>query len=168
MGLDRLEQYRQALNRHMDRIEHFMTQYTQNEFIHWKPSPEEWSVMETLCHVEEALNYWSNELKRVIEAGGTEWGRGLQDPIRLKAVEEASQRELPNVRECIHKAQQAALGVLSGLKDEDVDLQAPHRNPKFGVKPMSFLIEHFITEHMEIHAKQLERILEQYRQKMES
>ncbi|WP_245934854.1 hypothetical protein [Paranoxybacillus vitaminiphilus] len=45
-----------------------------------------------------------------------------------------------------------------------MSVEAPHRNPKFGVKPMTFLIEHFITEHLYNHGKQIERNISKYHQ----
>ncbi|BAB05720.1 DinB family protein [Halalkalibacterium halodurans] len=130
------------------------------EDIYWKPSHEEWSVMEILCHVEEMLFYWADEFVRVVEARGAEWGRGLQDEARLKAVSRAKERELTDVIDGILKAGHHAETQLASLSDEDLALQAPHRNPKFGVKPMSFLVEHFIIEHVQGHIRQIERTLE--------
>src|SRR3954463_10781575 len=56
------------------------------ETIRWKPSEEEWSILQILSHASEATPYWLNEVKRVLEQPGVEWGRGLQEANRLAAV----------------------------------------------------------------------------------
>ena len=33
------------------------------ETIRWKPSEEEWSIMQILCHVVEAVPYWLGEIE---------------------------------------------------------------------------------------------------------
>lgn len=134
------------------------------EKVRWKPSAEEWSIMETLCHVEEAVNYWLDELERVVATPG-EWGRGLDHPQRLKAVAEADQRQIADVLAGIDKGKERVKEVFAGLKDEQLNIEAPHRNPKFGVKPMRFLVEHFLVEHMEIHVNQIKRVMGQYEEK---
>ncbi|ANB57778.1 dinB superfamily protein [Anoxybacillus sp. B7M1] len=132
------------------------------DVVRWKPSDDEWSIMEILCHVEEVIGYWTRELVRVIQAGGGEWGRGLNDEARLAAVCQADARA---VSEVIHGIEQAAIWAdeqLATLSDEQLALEAPHRNPKFGAKPMTFLVEHFLTEHLDGHLRQIERNLHRH------
>lgn len=124
-----------------------------------RPAAEAWSVMEILCHVEEILGYWPEELERVLRNKGGDWGRGLQDERRLAAVARADQRTTEDVAAGIRRAGEIAQGKLAGLTAEDLRLEAPHRNPKFGVKPMSFLADHFIVEHLEGHIRQIDRTL---------
>lgn len=124
-----------------------------------KPSEEAWSVMEILCHVEEVLVYWPEELARVLGNKGGDWGRGLQDERRLAAIARADQRTPEDVAEGIRLAGETAHSKLASMTEQDFRLEAPHRNPKFGVKPMSFLADHFIVEHLEGHIRQIERTL---------
>jgi uncharacterized damage-inducible protein DinB len=134
------------------------------EQIRWKPSAEEWSVMETLCHVEEAAHYWLDELERVV-AHPSEWGRGIQDEKRLAAVAQADQRQVADVLSKVGQIQDRVKEVFAKLSDEQMKIEAPHRNPKFGVKPVSFLVEHFLVEHMDIHVKQIQRVMKQYEER---
>jgi hypothetical protein len=48
------------------------------------------------------------------------------------------------------------------MTDKDLEVESPHRLPKFGIKNMDFLVEHFISGHAEVHFKQMERALRQY------
>ncbi|GAA3312527.1 hypothetical protein GCM10020331_000490 [Ectobacillus funiculus] len=42
--------------------------------------------MQILCHLVEAVPYWLDEIERLLETPGKEWGRGLQHEGRLAAV----------------------------------------------------------------------------------
>ncbi|ARK29906.1 DinB family protein [Halalkalibacter krulwichiae] len=153
-----LETYQKEMNEAVEQIINKVEDLSEDVIRH-KPSKEEWSIMEIICHVEEVIPYWMDELVRVVEAKGTEWGRGLQDEARLAAVAQSPMREVPDVLKGIKEAQQYANDQWTKLSDQDLALEAPHRNPKFGVKPMTFLVEHFITEHLFNHGKQIDRNL---------
>lgn len=129
------------------------------ERLRRKPSADAWSVMEVLCHVEEATVYWLEEFIRVVEAGGGEWGRGLQHEGRLAAVARADERQLSEVYESLSHVAVSAKQILLKYQDQDLELEAPHRNAKFGTKPMSFLLDHFLIEHLDIHIGQIKRNL---------
>ncbi|NNV06400.1 DinB family protein [Geobacillus sp. C56-T2] len=156
-----IEQYRQEIKESVEKIIQKVSTLTEEE-IRWKPSADEWSIMEILCHVEEVIGYWIRELVRVIQAGGGEWGRGLNDEARLAAVRQADVRHVDEVIHGIREAAELADQQLAALNDEQLALEAPHRNPKFGMKPMTFLIEHFLTEHLTGHLRQIERNLHKY------
>ncbi|GAB7386420.1 hypothetical protein BSNK01_02550 [Bacillaceae bacterium] len=130
--------------------------------IRWKPQEDVWSIMEILCHVEEAVPYWLEELKNTVSSPGREWGRGLQDEGRLAAVARAPERSLEDVLAGIEKGAALAREILGSLKDDDLTIEAPSRNPRFGTKPMAFIVDHLLVEHVEKHLGQIERNLRQY------
>jgi uncharacterized damage-inducible protein DinB len=80
------------MNRSINRIQQSLheiatiTEKLSEETIRWKPSEEEWSILQILSHLVEAVPYWLGEVERVVAEPGTSRGRGLQDPARLKAV----------------------------------------------------------------------------------
>ncbi|AOL34345.1 DinB family protein [Geobacillus thermoleovorans] len=156
-----IEQYRQEMKEVVKKIVQKVSPLTE-DVIRWKPSADEWSIIEILCHVEEVIGYWTRELVRVIQAGGGEWGRGLNDEARLAAVRQADARAVSEVIRGIEQAATFADEQLAALSDEQLALEAPHRNPKFGVKPMTFLVEHFLTEHLAGHLRQIERNLRKH------
>lgn len=158
-----LKTYQNDMNKSIDGIVNMVEGLSEDE-IYYKPSKEGWSIIEIIGHVEEVIPYWVNELVRVVEADGTEWGRGLQDEARLQAVAEAPSRNVTDILNGIKVAQQHANIKWETLKEEDLSLEAPHRNPKFGVKPMSFLVEHFITGHLANHEKQIAHNVSKYNQ----
>ncbi len=126
-----------------------------------RPAPEVWSILEILCHVEEAVPYWANEIQRVAASPGVEWGRGHQNEARLAAVAASSQRTAKDVVEGIQKSTARAVAILGGLRDEDLAIESPSRNPRFGTKPMSFILDHLLVAHLRGHLAQIHRNLEQ-------
>lgn len=132
------------------------------QLIQYKPSEEKWSIIEVLCHLEEALPYWLEEIKRVIEVPGSEWGRGLQHEGRLKAVAEANGRSMDDVLRKLDEVKQGLLKGLSSISDEDLKQEAPSRNPRFGTKPLQFIIDHLLGEHIITHLNQINRNIRQF------
>lgn len=127
------------------------------EVIRWKPSEDEWSIMEVLCHVAEATPYWLKEIKQLVEMPGTEWGRELKHEGRLAAVAQADQRSVSDVLQEIKASKEQVKHVLGSLREVDLKKEAPSRNPRFGTKPMQFIVDHLLVEHVDTHLKQIKR-----------
>ncbi|MGF9714225.1 MULTISPECIES: DinB family protein [Paenibacillus] len=151
----------QSIHRSIDQIVE-ITQDLDEEILRFKPADDAWSVMEILCHVEEATPYWLNELTQVIASPGIEWGRGLQHEGRLNAVAQAGQRTKDEVLKGIIALKSKVRDVLGPLTAEDLTVESPSRNPRFGTKPMAFIVDHLLVEHVETHLKQIKRNLRQY------
>ncbi|MGY4688507.1 DinB family protein [Salibacterium sp. K-3] len=130
----------------------------------WRPSENEWSVQEVLAHVEEFPLFFTDELIGMVKYGQKEWGRGLDHFGRLAAVDKANTRSLPEIVEGIRQTQHITAERLQSLKNEDLQKVVSHRNPKFGEKPMEFLVTHFLIEHLDTHQNQVQRVLRQYEQ----
>ncbi|MFC6604504.1 DinB family protein [Ectobacillus funiculus] len=78
---DSVQSVEQSLNQVIQKAEGLS-----NDVLRWNPTGEEWSVMQILCHLVEAVPYWLDEIERLLETPGKEWGRGLQHEGRLAAV----------------------------------------------------------------------------------
>lgn len=159
--MSKLDTYEQEIYRHIDEMIRLASDLSES-VIRWKPSDSEWSVMETLCHVEEANVYWTNELLRVVKQPDTQWGRGMDHEGRLKAIANADERKPQDVIDGVNATRNNIRDTFKALKDDDLNIEAPHRNPKFGTRPMRFLVEHFLVEHLETHVNQIKRVLRQY------
>jgi len=133
-----------------------------SELINWKPAEDKWSVMEVLVHVDEAIPYWLNEISRLVETPGTVWGRGLQDERRLAALAEAGSRSLDEVLTSMERTKEQVAAVLGPISNEELMQESPSRNPRFGTKPLSFVIQHLLVDHAAAHDKQMKRNMEQY------
>ncbi|RNB85376.1 DinB family protein [Brevibacillus nitrificans] len=156
-----MEQAIQSIHASLDKIVN-ASQDLPEEALRWKPADDKWSVMEVLCHVEEATPYWLDEIKRLVKAPGEEWGRGLQHEGRLAAVARAAEREKQEVLRYIIEGKKEVVEVLAGLTEDNLNCKSRSRNPRFGVRPLSFIIEHLLVEHLETHIKQIERTIEKY------
>ncbi|OQR57091.1 DinB family protein [Bacillus sp. CDB3] len=137
------------------------------EIIYWKPSEDEWSVMQIITHVAEAIPYWAKEINNIKLNNENLWGRGLTDGVRLQAVSEENINE-KSVEEVIQQLSTIPIiieNVLSTLTDEELNIQAPSRNPRFNNKSIDFIVNHLIVEHTEKHYKQIERNLSKFNER---
>ncbi|MEW9672135.1 DinB family protein [Ammoniphilus sp. 3BR4] len=132
------------------------------EELRWKPADDVWSIMEILCHVEEIIPYWLQEIQAVVQSPGSEWGRNHLHEGRLAAVAKAEQRTAEDIHEGIIDTKKVVHSILGNLSPEDLAIEAPSRNPRWGTKPMSFIVDHLLVEHMESHQGQIKRNIGQY------
>lgn len=147
--------------RFTDEIVQIASQLSEDE-LRWKPADEVWSVMEVLCHVEEVIPYWLSEIQAVVQSPGSEWGRNHLHEGRLAAVAKADQRTAEDIREGIKGTKQVVQSILGAMSSEDLAIEATSRNPRWGTKPMSFIVDHLLVEHLEGHLGQIKRNMEQY------
>jgi hypothetical protein len=118
--------------------------------------------VEILGHLEEAMPYWAAEIQRVVANPGTEWGRNHQNESRLAAVAATPQRSIGDLIAGVAKAANAVTAVLRKLNERDLQIESPSRNPRWGVKPMSFVLDHLIVSHLRGHRDQIKRTLDQF------
>lgn len=136
------------------------SQVLSEETIRWKPSEEEWSILQILSHVKEATPFWINEVKRVIEKPGSQWGRGYQDPDRLAAVADPDSLSVSETIAGVEALIELVAVEFGQLTEEQLRMEAPHRHfAKFGNKSIAFIIDHFIDEHIAGHLKQIQQNL---------
>ncbi|MBZ6489475.1 DinB family protein [Priestia aryabhattai] len=131
------------------------------EVLRWNPTEEEWSIMQILTHLTEAIPYWLDEIESLLETPGKEWGRGLQDERRLSAVSpnKVNQTTLSEVLKELEELKPQVEETLSKLEEGKLIIEAPSRNPRFGTKPLSFIIDHLVVEHVSKHLGQINRNL---------
>ncbi|HZH58825.1 MAG TPA: DinB family protein [Metabacillus sp.] len=129
--------------------------------IRWKPSAEEWSVMQIITHVAEAIPYWIKEVQQIINNPQEPWGRDLTDETRLKTVSEENinSLEVSDVLIQLSSVPYLVEQTLQTLTSEDLEIKAPSRNPRFDGKPVQFIVNHLIVEHAEKHYQQIQRNL---------
>ncbi|MDQ6596064.1 DinB family protein [Bacillus salipaludis] len=135
---------------------------TEEETLYVKPSENEWSAMQIVSHILEAVDFWVADLEALLVVPGAKWGRNHEHVRRLAAVNEeivsrinkddainALQNLVPKVEEALVK-----------VKEEDLVKTAPSYNPNFDGKPLSFLVDHLIVKHFLGHYGQIVRHLE--------
>lgn len=159
MAEKNVHEYLQSIQESLKSIESTVENLPE-ETIRWNPTDAEWSILQILSHISEATPYWLNEIERILEKPGVEWGRGLQDEVRLFAVSNPDDLSLDDTLEAVSKLKILVTEKLSSLTNNQLKIESPHRNfAKFGNKPISFLIGHFIDEHLAGHCNQIKRNL---------
>jgi 2-keto-4-pentenoate hydratase/2-oxohepta-3-ene-1,7-dioic acid hydratase in catechol pathway len=157
---EKVKEYATKINNNINRIVSIAKEQPE-EVIQWKPSEEEWSIAQILNHVEEANRFWLQELKRIGANPEIKWGRGLDHKERLAAVS-SNHYDTELILNRIYSFKTTIRQTLVNLNDHDLLVEATHKNPKFGTKPLSFLVDHFMVEHLEKHVSQIERNLKNY------
>ena len=136
--------------------------------VTWQPAPDVWSVMDILCHVQEFVPFWTAQTMRVVERPQELWGRDHTDRDRLAAVENTAARRLTDVQQAIRRAVKESAGTLARLSEADLAREATSKNPRWGLKPAHFIVDHLLVQHVEKHLGQIRRNVSQYQQKDET
>lgn len=131
------------------------------ETIRWNPTADEWSIMQIMAHIVEALPYWVDEIEQLVETPGKQWGRNHLHEPRLLAVKPETVDAI-SVEEIVKELQQVKQTVQAGIENltaEQLAAEATSVNPNFGTKPLSFIIDHLIDQHVNKHEGQIQRNL---------
>jgi uncharacterized damage-inducible protein DinB len=129
------------------------------EMIRRKPSEDEWSIMQIICHVLEAVPYWLGEIAKIKAQPGELWGRNHLQEARLAAVADTDRWTVDDVLKELTVLKSQVENELSLLDKDTLAIESASRNPNFGTKPISFIIDHLIDEHVSKHYGQMERNL---------
>lgn len=132
------------------------------EWLPRKPGPEVWSIFDNLCHIREFVPYWTGHIESIKIDPTKPWGRTHADADRLAAVADTAGTDLDTILSDIRARIHAACKVLSRLHDEDLNIEAPSRNPRWGIKPAGFILDTLLVKHLEGHRQQIQRNVEEY------
>jgi uncharacterized damage-inducible protein DinB len=132
------------------------------ELIHWVPADGVWTVMDNLCHIREFVPFWTGETLRIVRRPGEPWGRDHTDTARLAAVTNTTAYRLDDVVADIREAVRRSAETLRALSDEDLAVEATSKNPRWGVKPASFVVEDLLVHHVAKHQGQIRRNVSQF------
>ena len=133
-----------------------------SELIHWVPAEEVWTVMDNLCHIREFVPFWTGETLRIVHRPSEPWGRDHTDTARLAAVTNTAAYRLDDVVADIRGAVRRSAETLKTLSDEQLAVEAASKNPRWGVKPASFVIDELIVHHVAKHRDQIRRNVAQF------
>jgi uncharacterized damage-inducible protein DinB len=131
--------------------------------ITWAPGEGVWSVMDNLCHIREFLPFWTGEVLRIVGTPGELWGRDHTDAARLAAVARTAGNDVNTVLNDVQAAADTSATTLARLSDAELATEAMSRNPRWGVKPASFVVEHLMVQHIDKHLGQIRRNVAQFR-----
>jgi uncharacterized damage-inducible protein DinB len=132
------------------------------ELIHWVPADGVWTVMDNLCHIREFVPFWTGETLRIVRRPAEQWGRDHTHAGRLAAVADTTAYKLDDVVADIRNAVRRSAVTLRTLSDEDLAIEATSRNPRWGRKPASFVIDELLVHHVAKHRGQIRRNVSQF------
>ncbi len=132
------------------------------EVIHWIPSAGVWTVMDNLCHIREFVPFWTGEALRIVTRPTEHWGRDHTDTARLAAVTNTVAHTLEDVVSDIRAVVRRSAEALKALSEEDLGVEATSRNPRWGVKPASFVVDELLVHHVAKHQGQIRRNISQF------
>ena len=130
--------------------------------ITWIPAEGVWSVMDNLCHIREFVPFWTGETLGIVRHPDSAWGRDHTDTMRVAAVTDTAANTLEDVIADIHDAVRRSAERLNTLTDADLSIEATSRNPRWGLKPASFVIDELLVRHVEKHLGQIRRNVAQF------
>jgi uncharacterized damage-inducible protein DinB len=130
--------------------------------ITWIPADGVWSVMDILCHIREFVPFWTDETLRISRRPDEQWGRDHTDTARLAAVANTVSYRLEDVLADIRRAVRRSADALNDLSDADLAVEATSRNPRWGLKPASFVVDQLLVQHVEKHLGQIRRNVSQF------
>jgi uncharacterized damage-inducible protein DinB len=127
------------------------------QLITWIPGDGVWSVMDILCHIREFVPFWTAETLSIARRPDERWGRDQTDDARLAAVANTASYQLEDVLADIRGAVRRSADTLNDLSDADLAIEATSRNPRWGLKPASFVVDQLLVQHVEKHLGQIRR-----------
>ena len=134
------------------------------ELIHWVPAEGVWTVMDNLCHIREFVPFWTGETLRIVERPSELWGRDHTDTARIAAVSNTRAHRLDEVVADIRGVVRRSAERLSVLRDEQLAVEAASKNPRWGVKPASFVVDQLLVHHVAKHQGQIRRNVSQFKE----
>ena len=141
---------------------HAIVRPLQRELLLWRPSPEVWSILDNLAHIEEFIPFWLGEIHAMLARPPQPWGRDQSHAGRLAAVRDTSECDVPELLANIHAAAANASRLLRLLDDAQLDIEAVSRNPRWALKPVGFVVDTLLVKHLADHRDQIQRNLRQH------
>ena len=126
--------------------------------LYRSPAENEWTIMQNLAHIVEFMPYWAGEIEKLHAEPGCEFGRTHEDVGRLQGISEHEMDSLSSIKAALPGSYARLDGVLGRLKDSDLELTGKH--VRYGEKPLDWLIEEFVTNHLSGHVSQIKRCIE--------
>jgi hypothetical protein len=120
-----------------------------------------WGPKELLAHVDEMIPYWLGQIDRIVAAGTSDavrFGRVATDVNRIERI--GRDRSLPagQLFERLDDAARSAAVRFRDLPPGAVEARGLHS--RLGEMSVEGIFEHFVVDHVEEHARQLDEILE--------
>jgi uncharacterized damage-inducible protein DinB len=121
------------------------------------PGEENWTLAESLAHITEARQFWSDEVVKVLATPGAQVGRTLDHPGRQQAVKEHGHASLDALRRRFVTSYEYVVKTLSQITEQDLQLSCEHIAA--GPLTVAGFIQRFLVEHDRSHVAQAQALL---------
>jgi hypothetical protein len=125
--------------------------------LYQSPAENEWTIMQNLAHIVEFMPYWAGEIEKLVAEPGSNFGRTPEDVGRLHGISEHETDSLNRIKAALPGSYARLDELLGRLKDGDLELTGKH--VRYGEKPLDWLIEEFLTNHLSGHVEQIQGCL---------
>jgi uncharacterized damage-inducible protein DinB len=128
-----------------------------DEVLYHRPGDDDWILAEVLVHIAEARQFFAGETQKALATPGAGLGRTLDDPHRLKNVEEHGHDPPDAIRRKLIASHESLLESLAQVTDDDLQIEVEHIN--FGPQTLGEFIQRFMVGHDRIHVEQATALL---------
>ncbi|MBM4422122.1 MAG: DinB family protein [Chloroflexi bacterium] len=135
-----------------------LTRSVSDEQARWKPSAEEWSVLEVVCHLhDEEREDFRQRVDLTLHSPATDWPP--IDPMGWVTARGYNQRELAPMLDSFLSERRKSVEWLSGLKEPDWSMA--RRHPVAGTMTAGDVLGAWVA-HDHLHIRQLNHLHWQY------
>ena len=129
------------------------------DHLYQGPGPGEWSAMQVLAHVAEAVPYWARQARMVASRSEDDlpFGRTHDDTDRIAAVERHAHDPLDEVLPRLRTGLAEAVATLRAIPAEGWSRVGRHA--RRGEMTVQQIVDQFLVSHVEEHALQIEAAL---------
>ena len=120
---------------------------------------ERWEAGQVWAHLAEFPGYWLGQIQRVIAQpthGAVPFGRVKTDANRLAAIERERHTDPASLLERVRGSLAEIGDAMRAWSPEEWRLVGAH--PTLGEMTVERIVEHFIVDHLEEHADQLDAL----------
>ena len=148
----RIDRLRSTVEQLLSRVEQLP-----HDVLYREPQPGEWPVMSTLAHLSELLPYWAQQAASIAQTPGLAFGRALDDPDRLGAIEHHGRDTLGQSVVRVRTSLEQSLSTLRAIPPDAWSHAGEH--PRRGRMTVADVVDAFLLEHAQEHAAQIEATL---------
>ena len=124
----------------------------------WKPAPEEWSILEVICHLyDEEREDFRTRVRLTLQDPAAAWPP--INPVGWVTERGYNQRAPGPARDAFLRERQASLQWLAGLPNPD--WTSTHRHPQIGAMTAGDVLAAWVA-HDHLHIRQLNQLHWQY------
>ncbi|HXV43057.1 MAG TPA: DinB family protein [Anaerolineae bacterium] len=121
------------------------------------PGEESWTLAESLAHITEARQFWSDEIAKVLATPGAQVGRPADHPGRQQAVKEHGHDSVDALRRRFLTSYEYVVKTLSQISEQDLQVSCEHIAS--GSLTLAEFIQRFLVEHDRTHVGQAQALL---------